>query len=409
VRKWLVFLGVILIAVWLVMWIGAGVMARLYTTDTERVWPRGLGTLADARKRYPPAPVSPAGYELAGEAAKVGIDIAPRNEPRPPELSPRSNLQVRSALTKYLNSEIQKTTPEIDAPPAELADYLAANAGHLASIRAILLGDEEVAWSVEFGSRRAPLPNLGGHMFLSRALLSNALDRARRGEAGAWDDARAATALSRGLWQRPELISALIALAIDRNVNAVARKLPLPVPAWFAEFQKFDYTAAMIASRQAEAWAISEAIHAETSADDYAGPGHRRAIDTILSPYTRLCTADSLDADRRVAIAVAETRTCDVNQWAFFRQKRELLAWWNAPGRRISTANLDAAWQRLFRFRAELEATDRALRLRAGQPRIETSGCSDGRWNYTENGFRFSREISSPAPAAPMPLEFQLN
>jgi hypothetical protein len=406
VRKWLVIVGAILIGTWLILWIGAGVMSRLYTTDTERAWPLRLGTLAEARKRYPAAPASASAYTLSEQAAKLGVNISPRNQPEPPDLTPQSDMQLRRALGDYVTAQIQKTSAAIDAPPQPVADYLAAHAGDLASIRSLLLGGEEVAWSVDFGARTAPMPNFFGHMFLTRVLTSNALDRARRGEAEAWDDARAAVSLSRSLWKRPELISGMIALAIDRNVNAIARKLPLPAPAWFEEFQEFDYTRAMLATRQAESWVISEAIHAEITADDSAGEGARRLVDTVTSPYTRLCTADSLEADRRTAVAVAASKACDINLWIFARRKRELLAWWNIPGRRIATPNLDSVWQRLFRFRAELEATDRELRFRAGEPPLPQSSCSDGRWIYSANGFRFSKAMQPLPGRSHVPLEF---
>ncbi len=403
-RKLLAVVVVVVVAVWLIMWIGAAVMGRIYTTDAGRGWPLGLGTLNDVAKRYPPAPATPAAYRLTELAAKLGINIAPRGD-APPDISPRSNLKLREAISVFLRSQIQKTTPEIDAVAEPLADYLAAHSGDLAQIRSVLLGEEEVAWAVDFPSRRAPVPNLLGHMLLHRVLLVNALDRARRGEAGAWDDARAAAALSRGLWKRPELISSLIALAIDRSVNAVARKLPLPPPPWFAEFQRFDSRRAALAARQAETSMLAAYIAAETTIDEEPR-GLRRVVDTVMSPYTRMCTADALEADREMAIEVATTEACAIEPRSLARRRRAKLAWWNYPGRQVTSPNVDSVWQRLARFRAEREATERALRLRAGLPPLETSSCSDGKWVYFANGFRFSKPVPGGSGSSVVPLEF---
>lgn len=409
-RKWAVLIAAILLAVWLLMWFGATVMNRVHADDAERTWPLGLGRLADVRKRYPDAPTSASAYRLIELSKKMGIDMAPRGEERSVDVSASSNMQLRSTLANYVRTEIQKTTPDIAAPAPVIADYLAAHAGDLALIRALLLeGDEEVAWAVRYPGPRSPVPNLLGHMVLHRALLSNALDRARRGDHGAWEDARAVVVLSRGLWKRPELISGLIALAMDRSVNAAARKFPLPAPPWFAEFQKFDYTRAAMAARQAETSAISDAVYAETSVDDPLDQGHRRMINTLLSPLTRLATNDAIEADRRTAIEVAASRACDIDSRELTRRRRESLAWWNFPGRSFSQANLDAVWQRVLRFRAEREATERALRLRAGEPPLTKSDCSDGNWIYSGNGFRFSKQLATPqVPSSAIPVEFSL-
>ena len=405
-KKWLLFVGAALVAVWVLMWFGATAMNQIYSTDAERVWPMGLGTLDDARKRYPAAPASAAAFALIDATAKVGIDIAPRTDRTRSQV--RGNARLRETITTYLMRETRKPSPHIDSPPDELADYLAAHAGDLATIRSIILGEEPVAWALDRESPQQPIPNLLGHMVLTRLLAVNALDRARRNEPAAWEDLRAAVGLSRELWKRPEMICALIALAIDRNVSAAARKMPLPAPPWFEEFRKFDYRRAMMAARQAETSSIAESIYAETSVD-LQRRGMHRAVDTVMAPYTRLCTADSLEADRETALMVASTSACGVDPRQVWRRRRDTLAWWNYPGRRVVTANLDSVWQRLHRFRAELEGTERALRLRAGAPPLPDSSCSDGKWIYSEDGFRFSKEIPMPGPAPGVPLEFALH
>ena len=374
-KKWLLFLLALVVAVWVLMWFGALAMNRFYSTDAERAWPMGLGTLDDVRKRYPAAPATASAFSLVDATAKVGIDIAPRADRTRSDV--RTNVRLRETISTYLTRQTRKPTPDIDPAPDELGDYLAAHAGDLATIRSVILGEEPVAWAVDRESPRQPIPNLLGHMVLTRLLVVNALDRARRNESASWEDLRAAVALSRGLWARPEMISVLIALAIDRNVSAAARKMPLPAPAWFEDFRKFDYRRGMMAARQSETSAIAESIYAETTVDA-SRAGVQRMVDTVMAPYTRLCTADSLEADRETAAVVASTTACDIDPRRLRMQRRQTLAWWNYPGRRITSLNIDSAWQRLYRFRAELEGTERALRLRAGAPPLPESSCSDG-------------------------------
>ena len=412
-RKLLVILTVALVAVWLIMWLGASAMSRFYATDADRPWPMGLGTLADARTRYPPAPASPAAYALVARAAKLGISIAPRGENLQPEESAntRSNPQLRRAIQEYLASQITKVSATIDAPPEAVATYLAAHAADLAEVRAVALGEEQIAWAVDYPSRTAPIPNLLGHQVLARTLLTNALDRARRNEPGAWDDAQAVVRLTSNLWSRPELISALIALNMSRTANAVMRKLPLPAPRWYEGFRRFDYTKAMLASRQAETSVMADAIEAEISFDEdpTAGPFERvlsRIGQTVTAPYVRLSAADGLEIDRQLTATIVANRSCTMDASAISQERMARTAWWNYPARQITMSNLDASWQRLFRFRAELEATDRALAFRGRQPPMTASVCEGAEWIYSAKGFRFSKQIPLPSPAVAVPLEF---
>jgi len=72
-------------------------------------------------------------------------------------------------------------------------------------------------------------------------------------------------------------------------------------------------------------------------------------------------------------------------------------------GHRRETS-LTSVWRRAFRYRAEREATAKALRVREGKPIETASRCSDGGWMFDETTLRFSREIATAAPDTPMPL-----
>jgi hypothetical protein len=60
----------------------------------------------------------------------------------------------------------------------------------------------------------------------------------------------------------------------------------------------------------------------------------------------------------------------------------------------------------MLRFRAEREATDRALQIRAGRMPVTESSCSDGAWMVTANAVKFSREVKVPSPGIRYPLEY---
>lgn len=229
-----------------------------------------------------------------------------------------------------------------------------------------------------------PAPDLVQLMRAHRALVRSARERARRGDAGAWDDLRASWKLTGELWQRPELISCYIALAIARGTIEAAREMPLPAPAWLGAMLGFDYRKAMLAAMQGEAWMLSRRIGENT-----------------------LFAADMLAHFREMAADAAAIEECAFDS-SRFRAKREL-PWWNVPAKR-SMPNVMAAWQRVARLRAEVELTERALQLRRGEAPSPQSLCSDGSWIVTTYSVRFSRDMPASAPGLPpVPLQFALD
>ncbi len=335
-------------------------------------WPMGLGPLESVPRRYPKQMRTAAAAELD----RLALATVKPSGPDP--------------AAKYVSAQLERADRTIDpAPPIH---------PNAAAIRTLLLSGRPIEWEVDISrGTRAPLPNLNVHMKLSRLLTVSALERARLGDAGAWDDLRAQRVLSRGLWQRPEFISAIIASAIDRNILAAARKMPLPAPAWFGEMRTFDYRKAMLAATQADTWMISAAIDEYSKADDAGHNWVQRVFDRMITePYTELSRADLVERQRDLANEIAKRTTCGLDVPA-----REA-AWWNRPAS-IMTPNINLAWQRVFRLRADLELTEHALGLRSGTQ----SRCSDGHWIVTPASVKFSKTIPLDGAAAEIPLELR--
>ena len=156
------------------------------------------------------------------------------------------------------------------------------------------------------------------------------------------------------------------ALAMDRMVNAVAWKMPLPAPAWLSELQRRDNVQRLLESFQFQA-------------SSYLNDGAR------IFPTKWL--ADSVEHDRAIAAQLINLNQCDVN----------------APMNELGT-DLSSVWRRAFRYRAEREATANAIRVREGKSIEPASRCSDGKWVFDGTTLRFSREIATGAPDTPMPL-----
>ena len=139
---------------------------------------------------------------------------------------------------------------------------------------------------------------------------------------------------------------------MTRAINAVAWKMPLPVPGWLHEVQDRDFVRPLFETLQYEKW---------------------RARKEQMFPLKPL--ADAIDHDRTLIGELARVTDCEFHQ---------------------ATNDLDITWQRAFRYRVEREATANALRARAGQPIEEGSHCSDGGWSFDGKTLRFAKPIALP-------------
>jgi len=366
-----------LIAVWITTAVTA---QRTRSTVAPREWPMGLGTIDDVPKRYPPRVASNDAQRLIELAAAMNIDLAT------PPVRPRVE---RPWLNRWLDAQLTRAGLRLDAPPPELAQFDAP----LADVRAYLLDRRAIVWPTDVGAvAQAPLPNLYGHLMLTRLLVAHALTT----PATASDDLCAAWRLQRVLWHRPELISKMIALSGTRMVNAAARHLDAR-PAWFGEIGAIDYRRSLLAAHQSEAWSLTQ----------YAEEPARDLRDVITKPYFELCSANATTVMRVAATDIARSRNCAVDARELDRRIHAMLPVWNRPGRML-VPNLGSVWQRVGRFQAELEATERIFAVKSGAwtPSMQQSQCADGSWSFEKGTLAFSRDIHAPRPMLNVPLSY---
>ena len=320
-KKALVMLVLLAAAVYVASWFWAG---DEVAAAAARPWPDGLGTLAAVPDRYPPQ------YE--NEAARKLTKLA-------------DPVAENDAVTTYVRQEIARGELTIAEPPT-IAD--------VSAIRDLLLR-EPVVWERDISLQHGGLlPKVTMYLSLMRALVASALGRARQHDVAAWDDLHAAWNLTKSLDGHPHLILRIVAMSMTRAINAVAWKMPLPVPAWFDEMQKRDLVRALIETLQFEKWRTW------------------RHEMFVVKPF-----AETIDRERSFTSELARATECEFH--------------------RVSeTPDLDMGWQRAFRYRVEREATANALRARARQPIEEGSHCSDGGWNFDGKTLRFAKPIALP-------------
>src|SRR5437867_5953575 len=333
-KKLLVVVAAIALVVWVVSWFRT---PDAVATSGAQAWPGGMGTLGAVADRFPPLQANEASVKLTALAKAL-----PKNE----------------AVDDFVAREISRGELTIGGSPA---------LPEVCAIRELLLR-EPIVWERRegIGGDDASSATRALQMTVARSLVASALTKARANDLAAWEDLHVVWKLARALDGHPQMMAQTAALSMARMINAVAWKMPLPVPAWFGELQARDNVRPLLEAFQYQA-------------ASYWEDGAR------IFPTKWLAT--SVERDRLIAEELFNATGCDVN----------------ARANELGT-ELTSVWRRAFRYRAEREATANALRVRAGKS-IETgSRCTDGGWTFDGTTLRFSREIATAAPDRPMPL-----
>jgi len=337
-KKVLIAVAAIALLVWVVSWFRTPVAVA---TSGAQAWPGGMGPLGSVAGRFPPRPANEASVKLTKLAGAL-----PKNE----------------AVDEFVARETARGELAIGVPPA---------LPEVSAIRELLLR-EPIVWERHegIGGNDATEAMRALQLRVARALVANALAKARAGDPAAWEDLHAAWKLARALDGHPQLMAQTAALTTGRMINAAAWKLPLPAPAWLGELQARDNVQPLL-----EAFQYSAASYWEDGAR--------------MFPTKWL--AKSVEHDRLIAEELSTATRCDMS----------------ARANELGT-DLTSVWRRAFRYRAEREATANALRAREGKSIETASRCTDGNWTFDGTTLRFSRAITTAAPDRPMPLALRV-
>lgn len=308
-------------------------------SSAARPWPGGLGTIDSVADRFPPLRANEAAVKLV-----TLMKALPKDE----------------LLAAYVAREITLRELTIGEAP-KLPD--------VSPMRELLLR-EPIVWGRSGGVGEVGDINTSERrvvqMTLARLLVASALRKARENDPDAWEDLHAVWKLARSMDRQPEMMEQTAAFTMTRMINAVAWKMPLPAPAWFAALQEHDSVLRLI-----EAFQYQVASYSNGGSPMFPTRWH----------------AGSVEHDRRIAEKVFNESRCDVTT-----EENDL------------GVDLSFVWRRAFRYRAEREATANALRAREGKAIVSASRCTDGEWTFDGATLRFSREIPTAPRDTPMPL-----
>jgi hypothetical protein len=262
--------------------------------------PSGASSRSEFEAQFPKAEATAAALELERLAALLGIELAPKLEPRPPAEDPREGeetedqaqeadgeetaadvettptpvLEVQEnrarpsaeaaaalqtvQLGGFLDRELKSPQERVGAPPRPVERFLTDHEGELEAIESLLLREENLQWEMDVTPKADfHIPNTLGQMRLQRLLVARALLEMRRGETdGANRTLEASWRLNEVLSARPELISHLIVVAVAKYHAGALRKLVAPAAGWADRLRSLKLLLGYLAAFQNEFWFV---------------------------------------------------------------------------------------------------------------------------------------------------------
>jgi hypothetical protein len=305
-KNLLIVLGVIVLLVavtWFVFTTMAGSAEKRADQAFNKVEPD-----AAFEKRYPEVGSKNESAQQLEQVAMPLVDFRSAKELATARNSAQIDPKIAESMSNWLTAQMEQPNDDIAALPPDLSAWLAANAATIDAVTQQLVAHDAPNWPLTHSGDRMnqPLPNLLAHMRMFRVLCMASLEAETRGDhAKAWEYQHAAWQLIQGLYQRPEMISRLIAVAGVRLSAATLRKLEPPAPAWANDLLSLHLRAGMYDSLRYEMTTSRLAIQTSPSftlSDEEAGPGERIAM-TITRPVIKWAMADV------VAVAADEFST----------------------------------------------------------------------------------------------------
>ena len=339
----------LLALLWVVMYATAAAAMR----DAMREpWPYGLGTLNELDARGPRPAASKEAQEISRLVDALGLD----------EASPDA----------YVAAQTAKRDDTIDPPPADAG--LAGHEAPLAElVRLVVSAGDGLGWD------RTGMPWQIDDA--AEMLAAAALDRARNGDAtGAWERVHAMWILARSV-KGPTDFGASAALKMEREANAVARKLPSPAPPWLAELTAIE------PRRETAALIQQETLSRVRTMPALPGPF------IVFRPVSSYIEASAIRRSHAAAEGMTTSPRCRMDAARTLARAEEVY--------------------RATRIEAELEATAKMIALKNERARLGrwppalpdagASRCADNHWIYsaTPDGKSMTLRMSWEVAAEP--------
>lgn len=389
------------------------VARRIFIKERDTGWTLTGGSLMGFGTRFPAQKTNQAAQDLEETAARIGIDLVPKAEAPNRERGEFDAYRQTSQMVKeYGNAQVENKT--LDQPSPELMEFLIVHEDEIRKAAEQLLSTQPQWTSDVAKGFDAPIPNLLGHLNLSRLLVAAALHEAsarRHGEA--WRLLEAADRLADSAERRPDTLSILIAIAEKKLITGAVRLLDPPVPDW-AIAPDLDQRGNAVLALEGEAFLVAvffeEAGLSEllTKIPNEKPNVGQRLISVLISPYVLFAGAKTLHAYKLIVDDVASGDPC-----ASSPPIKPIIADWNVFGKAyMGDANYAVAWGRLNEYLVHNAGTRLILQIKSRATPDSVNPCSHG-WTHTAQPdgttlVRYHKPLDPPsrAGAIKLPTEY---
>lgn len=380
--------GAATLLVFLAIAVNRGVNKRVAQLD---------GELEKFIERFPTTQANESARQLNELTANLGIGLAFKSGNRPeaaPETIEKFE-QIREELDRFLETELEKTTGSQSSPaPESLRSYLQSRKAEFQAIRSHLLNSELPIWERDLKRRldiNSPWPSMLGLLNLQKLLILDVLEKNRLGQDQAGiDSLEASWKLNQTLWDRPDLISQVIAILVAKLQAGALRKIDGLPAQWQQRAIARDYQNSMLKSLEMESW-----LNYGLANNPQMGFGDK--LTPLEGLYIRLSAIDISQKMRKKFAKLEFENICSFDSEAFDAEMADSIAWWNQLGQ-IAMPSLSGQWRKAGKMMLDWELTQKVLQaktLAAEQgtwpetlPDLDSKVCPGERWIYQINGDR---------------------
>jgi len=209
---------------------GGDALASLHERRAQDAWTT-LDPTAAVAARGTAAPANSASVELVRLASGLGIRVGRPDAKAVAERDPVNEAGLAKAGT-YLDGVFRQADDRLAPAPAELRAWLVLQDAAARAVEKHLRGGGQIEWGPR--DKDDSLPYAAPELLRLHAVLTaGALERMRAGDAvGASAALEAASALAASLRDRPDTVSRLVAVALDRRLLGALRQLDPAPPGW---------------------------------------------------------------------------------------------------------------------------------------------------------------------------------
>ncbi|MBX7220256.1 MAG: hypothetical protein K1Y36_09960 [Blastocatellia bacterium] len=357
----------------------------------NRSWAQTELPLENFSHRFPPTKPNQTALQLQEIGKRFDLMFI-RTQTQQDRNLIESMLRTTRLVGDYVQSQVQKNSSELDPLPPALQQFMASHQADLQALKHVLEANPAPVWEMDLAlAEQAETPNLLACRGLASLLAVDILENTRQGK---HQEALRSFELSwkanESLRNRPELISQLIAVAVDNlNLDILARMEQVPVE-WQQRIAAHNYHTSIAVAIEAETWMLyertksGEIVLRGTEAETPTNKLFRSTVVALTEPYVKTLMLNAVEAQCRT-LAVARNRG---NYW--FDWKGTVSHSRN-PVSNLYAVNGASAWRTMNRHLMQVEKTQKILSIKAQAldgyfPKmisgIESSANPNGKWNY---------------------------